>query len=111
YDRPHVAVAALILYGISLALTFGVRIAVQLHRTGSTGVHGLPRDARPLERFAGTLFVASLAMGGAAPVLALLGVLEPLPALDHAPIQAVGVVLGIGGIGLTFAAQIAMGDA
>jgi protein-S-isoprenylcysteine O-methyltransferase Ste14 len=105
------AAAALILYGLSLALTFGVRIAVQLRRTGSTGVHGLPRDAGPLERFAGILFAASLAMGGATPVLALLGVLEPVPALDHTPVQVAGLVLGVGGIGLTFGAQLAMGDA
>lgn len=105
------AVVALILYGISLALTFGVRIAVQLRRTGSTGVHGIPRDADPLERFAGALFVASLAMGGAAPVLALLGVLEPVPVLERTAVQVVGIALGIGGIGLTFGAQLAMGDA
>jgi protein-S-isoprenylcysteine O-methyltransferase Ste14 len=105
------AAAALVLYGVSLALTFGVRIAVQLRRTGSTGVHGLPRDAGPLERFAGVLFVASLAMGGAAPILALLGVLEPIPALDHTAVQVIGIALGVSGIGLTFAAQLAMGDA
>lgn len=105
------AAAALVLYGVSLTLTFGVRIALQLRRTGSTGVHGLPRDAGPLERFAGALFVTSLAMGGAAPILALLGVLEPVPALDHTVVQAVGLVLGVAGIVLTFGAQLAMGDA
>lgn len=105
------ATAALVLYGVSLTLTFGVRIAVQLCRTGSTGVHGLPRDSSALERFAGVLFVTSLAMGGAAPVLALLGVLEPIPALDHTFVNVIGLVLGIGGIALTFGAQLAMGDA
>jgi protein-S-isoprenylcysteine O-methyltransferase Ste14 len=105
------AAVALVIYGCSLALTFGVRIALQLRRTGSTGVHGLPRDAGPLERFAGVLFATSLAMGAAAPALALLGVLEPIPALDHMGVQVVGLVLGIGGIGLTFGAQLAMGDA
>jgi protein-S-isoprenylcysteine O-methyltransferase Ste14 len=105
------AAAALVLYGVSLTLTFGVRIAVQLRRTGSTGVHGLPRDAGPLERFAGALFVASLAMGGAAPILALLGVLEPVPALERTAVQVIGIALGVSGIGLTFAAQLAMGDA
>jgi protein-S-isoprenylcysteine O-methyltransferase Ste14 len=105
------AAAALVLYGVSLTLAFGVRIAVQLRRTGSTGVRGLPRDSSALERFAGVLFVASLAMGGAAPVLALLGVLEPVPALDHTAVHVVGIALGVGGIGLTFGAQMAMGDA
>lgn len=105
------AAAALVLYGISLLLTFGVRIALQLRRTGSTGVHGLPPGAGPLEWVAGGMFIAGLLMGGSAPVLALLGVLEPIPALDGAVGHAVGLVLGIGGIALTFAAQLAMGDA
>ncbi len=104
------AAAALVLYCVSLALTFGVRIAVQVRRTGSTGVHGLPADAGPLEWLAGALFIAGLAMGAAAPVLALLGVLEPIPALDGAVGHTFGVVIGVTGIALTFAAQLAMGD-
>ena len=50
------------------------------------------------------------AMGGSAPILALLGMLEPIPALDGAVGNAVGVVLAVGGISLTFGAQLAMGD-
>ncbi len=105
------AVAALTLYGISLSLTFGVRIAVQLHRTGSSGVHGLPPNASLVERFAGVLFVTALAMGGMAPVLDLLGVLDPVPTLDVAGVNAVGFVLATCGVALTFAAQLAMGNA
>ena len=41
------AALALVLFGFSLFLTFGVRIAVQLRRTGSTGVLGLAADATP----------------------------------------------------------------
>jgi protein-S-isoprenylcysteine O-methyltransferase Ste14 len=104
------AAAALVLFGVSLAITFGVRVAVQLRRTGSTGVHGLAPDADPLERLAGVLFVAGLVMGAAAPTLALLGILEPVAALDGVVGNAVGVVLGITGIALTFGAQMAMGD-
>jgi protein-S-isoprenylcysteine O-methyltransferase Ste14 len=102
--------AALVLYGVSLAITFGVRVAIQLRRTGSTGLHGLPPDAGPLEWVAGGMFIAGLLMGGAAPVLALLGVLEPIPALDGAVGHTVGLVLAICGIVLTFGAQLAMGD-
>jgi protein-S-isoprenylcysteine O-methyltransferase Ste14 len=105
------AAAALALYGVSLILTFGVRIAVQLRRTGSTGVHGLDRSAGPLGQFAGVLFVASLVMGALAPTLALLGVLEPISALDGTVGNALGLVLGVGGVVLTFGAQLAMGDA
>lgn len=105
------AALALILFGFSLTLTFGVRIAIQLRRTGSTGVLGFAPDAAPLERFAGVLFIAGVVAGAAAPLLALLDVLEPLAALDGAVGHAIGVVLVVGGILLTFGAQLAMGDA
>ena len=104
------AVAALILYGVSLTITFGVRVAVQLRRTGSTGLHGLAPDAGSLERTAGALFVLGLVMGGVAPILALLDVLEPIPVLDGAVGNTIGAVLAVTGIGLTFGAQLAMGD-
>lgn len=105
------AAAALVLYGITLTLTFGVRIALQVRRTGSTGVHGVAPGASPLEWFAGALFIAGLATGAAAPALALLDVLEPIPALDGTAGNAVGAILAAGGIVLTFLAQLAMGDA
>jgi protein-S-isoprenylcysteine O-methyltransferase Ste14 len=104
------AAAALALYGVSLTITFGVRVAIQLRRTGSTGLHGLPPGADALEWIAGGMFVAGLLMGGSAPILALLGVLEPIPALDGAVGNTIGLILAIAGIGLTFAAQLAMGD-
>jgi len=105
------AVAALVLYGISLFLTFGVRIVVQLRRTGSTGVHGLASDAGALEWLSGALFLGGLLAGALAPILALLDVLEPIAALDGAVGHAIGLVLAVGGILLTFGAQLAMGDA
>jgi protein-S-isoprenylcysteine O-methyltransferase Ste14 len=49
-------------------------------------------------------------MGAAAPTLTLLGVLEPIPALDGALGHAVGIALATSGIVLTFCAQLAMGD-
>jgi protein-S-isoprenylcysteine O-methyltransferase Ste14 len=104
------AAAALVLYGISLTITFGVRVALQLRRTGSTGLHGLPAGAGPWEWGAGGLFIAGLLMGGAAPILALRGILEPIPALDGPVGHIVGLVLAVGGIALTFSAQLAMGD-
>lgn len=104
------AAAALILYCISLAITFGVRVAVQVRRTGSTGLHGLPPDAGPLEWLAGGLFITGLGFGAAAPILALTGILEPIAALDGTVGHAVGIVLAVAGIALTFGAQLAMGD-
>lgn len=105
------ATVALVLMGLSLCLTFGVRIALQVRHTGSTGVHGLPPGAGPLEWFAGGLFVAALAMGAAAPALVLLDALEPIEALDRGVGHAIGLALALAGLVLTFAAQLAMGDA
>jgi protein-S-isoprenylcysteine O-methyltransferase Ste14 len=104
------AAAALVLYGVSLALTFGVRIAVQAVRTGSTGVNFIGGGAGSLEWLAGGLFALAVTLGAAAPVLALTGVLEPIPALDGAVGHAIGIGLAVAGIALTFAAQLAMGD-
>jgi protein-S-isoprenylcysteine O-methyltransferase Ste14 len=105
------AAAALLLYGVYLALTFGIRVALQVRRTGSTGVKGLPSDASLVERFAGVLFVFALLAGFAAPALTLAGVLEPIAALDGTVGNTIGVVLTACGILLTFGAQLAMGDA
>jgi protein-S-isoprenylcysteine O-methyltransferase Ste14 len=105
------AAAALVLIGLSLTLTFGVRIALQLWRTGSTGVIGLPAGASPIEWFAGALFVSSLAMGAAALALVLLDVLEPIPALDGGVGHVIGLIVAVVGLVLTFGAQLAMGDA
>jgi protein-S-isoprenylcysteine O-methyltransferase Ste14 len=104
------ATTALVLYLVSLAITFGVRVAIQLRHTGSTGLHGLPPGAGPWEWIAGGLFIAGLAMGGAAPILALLDVLEPIPVLDGSVGHVAGLVLAVCGIAATFAAQLAMGD-
>jgi protein-S-isoprenylcysteine O-methyltransferase Ste14 len=104
------AAVALALYGVSVVLTFGVRIAVQLRRTGSSGLRGLARGAGPREWLTGALFIVALAMGVAAPVLALLDVVEPIPALDGVVGHAIGFALAAGGIVLTFCAQLAMGD-
>src|ERR1044072_5412297 len=111
YDRRRMAGLALALYCVSLAITFGVRVAVQLHRTGSTGIKGMPRDATPVGRLAGVLFFVPLVGGGFAPLLTLLDVLDPISALDGTVGNAIGLALGLGGIVLTFGAQLAMGDA
>lgn len=104
------AVAALVLYGVWFFFAFGVRIALQVRRTGSTGVRGLDRDAAPLEWFAGGLFITALAAGAMSPPLAMLDVVEPVGALDGIVGHVLGTVLAVAGIVATFAAQLAMGN-
>jgi protein-S-isoprenylcysteine O-methyltransferase Ste14 len=104
------AVAALALYVVWAAITLGVRIAVQLRRTGSTGVHGLSPGAGALEWVAGGLFIAGVAMVALALILAAAGVLDPVAVLDGPVGNAAGIVLAVAGICLVFGAQLAMGD-
>lgn len=104
------AAAALVLSCASLALTFGVRIALQWRRTGSTGVHRVPAGAPPAEWLAGALFVMALVLGLASPALVLLEALAPIARLDGATAHAIGVVLAVAGILATFGIQLAMGD-
>jgi protein-S-isoprenylcysteine O-methyltransferase Ste14 len=105
------AAAALALYGVSLLVTFGLRVGVQVRRTGSTGLKGLSGSPGSIEWLAGVLFVVSLALGAASPALVLLGALDPIATLDGVVGHALGVVLAVAGIALTFGAQLAMGDA
>ena len=101
---------ALALYGVYVLLAFGLRTWVQWRRTGSTGFHGLGGRPGSAEWLAGAGFVVALGMGAAAPVLALADVLEPIAALDGPAAQVAGAILSVAGIGLTLAAQLAMGD-
>jgi protein-S-isoprenylcysteine O-methyltransferase Ste14 len=103
-----VPVLSLVLYGIYLALALGLRVAIQLRRTGSTGVRGMGKS--PAERVAGIGFGLAGLLGAVAPVLALLGWVQPIAALDTDGVHLVGAVLAALGIVATFYAQIAMGS-
>lgn len=103
------ATLALILYVVYLVLAFGLRTLIQLRRTGSTGFHGLGGRPGSAEWIAGVGFTVALLLGPAAPVLALLDLVEPIAALDTTAAHVGGLVLAVGGIGLTFYAQVAMG--
>jgi protein-S-isoprenylcysteine O-methyltransferase Ste14 len=102
---------ALALYAVFGALAFGLRIALQLRRTGSTGLKGVSGDAGSVEWLAGVLFVAAIALGVAAPILDLNGVLDPIDALDGDAGHWIGAALAATGIALTLYAQLAMGTA
>lgn len=102
-------VLALTLYAAYLGLVVGVRILIQVRRTGSTGVHGLGGRPGSTEWVAGVGFTVALLVGAAAPLLALLGVVEPIAALDTKAVQIGGLGLAVMGIAMTFYAQMAMG--
>lgn len=98
----------LALYGL---LTIPLRGAIQLRRTGSTGFKGLDRRSGPLERTAGALFAASLALCLAGVALQLGDRLNPISSLEGAGADLLGGALASLGIALTVLSQLAMGDA
>jgi protein-S-isoprenylcysteine O-methyltransferase Ste14 len=101
------AVWMLIAFGV---LTLGVRVAIQVRRTGSTGLVGLRQGAGAVDWLSGILFVGGMAMGIASPVLVLTDVLEPISALDVDAVGVIGIVLAAAGGLAVFAAQLGMGE-
>ena len=93
-----------------MALAFGLRSAIQLRRTGSTGFKGIGGSPGSAEWLAGVGFALAVAVGVAAPVLDLAGLLEPIEAIDSDPLNSAGAALALTGVFLTLYAQIAMGD-
>ena len=105
---PRLALAG---YAIFVALAFGLRIAVHLRRTGTTGFIGLSRDAGVLDVTVGALFVLALVAGALAPGLQLAGLVRPWVVLDTAAVRVAAVGLYGAGLAGTLWAQFAMGDA
>ena len=101
---------ALLVFGLTFTLGFGVRVLVQLRRTGSTGVRILASGAGPLERLAVGILALAALIGALAPALQLRGELGPIAVLDEDALQVAGVVLGLIGCGFVFIAQLEMGD-
>ena len=103
---PAIALALWLVFGL---FALGGRILLQLRRHGSSGVAGVSGAPGSVEWWGGLLFVAALAAGGAAPVLELSDVVEPIGAFDSTGVQVAG--LGLYGIGLVICigAQLAMG--
>ena len=104
------AALALGLYALYMAVAFGLRTWIQIRRTGSSGFKGISGRPGSLEWTAGVLFVVAIAVGVAAPVLDLLGVIEPIDALDSAVVRAIGVAIFLAGLVGTLYAQVAMGE-
>ena len=101
---------ALVLYVVYLLLAFGLRTAVQVRRTGSTGFKGIGGRPGSAEWLAGVGFAVALVLGFSAPILALADVVEPIDALDGHGAHVAGTILAVAGIAATLVAQMAMGE-
>ena len=91
-----------------LLLAFGVRVAVALRTTGSTGISSLG-GAPPAELIGGAMFFTGVFLGGANPALALADVIEVWDELDTTAAHVAGFASCAVGIAGTFLAQMAMG--
>jgi protein-S-isoprenylcysteine O-methyltransferase Ste14 len=101
------AIALLIAFG---ALTFFLRVAIQLRRTGETGLIGLRPGAGLADWLSGILFIGGMAMGVTSVILVLGNSLDPIDALDVGVVHAVGIVFAVAGGLAVFGAQLGMGE-
>jgi len=100
---------ALTLYAMYLVLTFGLRAWLLYRRTGSTGFNGFTERPGSAGWWGGVLFAVAVVTGLAAPILQLLGIIQPIHGLTVAPLFVIGILVTLIGAGLTLAAQQAMG--
>jgi protein-S-isoprenylcysteine O-methyltransferase Ste14 len=95
---------------VFVVLTSFVRVAIQLRRTGSTGLIGLRRGAGPREWLSGILFLGGMAMAVVSLNLVLNDHLDPIDALDVDGLHVLGIALAaLGGLSV-FGAQLGMGE-
>ena len=100
--------AAVMLF-VFVVLTLFVRVAIQLRRTGGTGLIGLRKGAGPLEWLSGLLFLGGMAIAILSLQLVLNDTLDPIAAIDVDALHVLGIVLAtIGGLSV-FGAQLGMG--
>jgi protein-S-isoprenylcysteine O-methyltransferase Ste14 len=99
---------ALGLMALYLALAFGVRVAVAIRTTGSTGIAS-PAGAPRVEILGGAVFATAVLLGALNPLLAVLDAVQLWDSLDITAAHVIGVALCAAGIFGTFAAQMAMG--
>jgi protein-S-isoprenylcysteine O-methyltransferase Ste14 len=105
-----VATLALVMFSVFGVFTIFIRVAIQLRRTGKTGLIGLRRGAGALDWLAGILFIGGMAIGVVSAILVLQDSLEPIEALDHTALHVVGIALAaLGGLAV-FGAQLGMGE-
>jgi len=94
---------------VFLVLTLFVRVAIQLRRTGSTGLIGLRKGAGPLEWLSGLLFIGGMAMAIVSLQLVLQDDLDPIEAVDVDGLHVIGITLAAAGGLAVFGAQLGMG--
>jgi protein-S-isoprenylcysteine O-methyltransferase Ste14 len=103
---PRLALALWLVYGL---VTLVLRVALQLRRTGKTGLLLMRGRPGSVQWLGEALELVAIGLGVAAPVLALSGTVEPLAALDAKGFYAAGVALYALGLTGIVVAQEEMG--
>src|SRR6266545_2412121 len=104
---PRLAIVLWLLY---LTLSLGLRILIQLRKTGRSGFVLSRRGSGSLQLVASALFLTSRAAGLASPVLAALLPLQPWAAEETPPwFAAIGGAVYVAGVSLAFASQLTLG--
>ena len=101
---------SLVLWGVFGLLAIAGRALLQKQRTGSFGVSGISGAPGSVEWIGGVLFALAIALGVAAPALALADVAEPIEGIDTTAAHTAGIVLYAVGLAATLFAQVAMGS-
>ena len=92
---------ALVLWFVYGAGALGLRVAIHLRRTGSTGLVGPKSKLWTIPWLAETMHSVAFGLGVAAPVLDLAGAIEPIGVLDRPAVHVAGLTLfGVGLIGI-----------
>ena len=104
------AMLALVLYLAGLGTCFGVRTWWHYRTTGDSGFRRPAPGAGATARWGAVLFVAALIAGVVAPVLGVLGILDPWSALAAPEVGWTGLAVAVVGFVATVGAQAAMGS-
>ena len=100
---------ALILWAVYGVAALGWRVAVQLRRTGRTGLVAARLRPRWPDTLADLGQAAGIGLGLAAALLAHDGDVEPIGALDRTGVHVAGLLLFGAGLAATVGSQAAMG--
>ncbi|MFI7700011.1 methyltransferase family protein [Nonomuraea sp. NPDC049480] len=100
-------IAALAIYAIGLAVTFGLRSWMQWRRTGSAGFVGVNEPRGSIGWWSGVLFGLVMILTLLTPLAAVSEIIVPVQ-LPPA-VAGLGIALAVIGLGATFVAQNGMG--
>lgn len=103
----ELAIWMLVVFGV---LAVVVRVAIQVIRTGRTGLIGVRRGVGPIGWLAAVLFNGGVALGVLSVVDVQRGSLDAIDSVDVGALHVIGIALAAAG-GLTlFLAQLGMGE-